>query len=181
MAARVYGNPGMVGEKPSLGIGRHAYTSVRPGMSEVHWHSGGHREGGAVWRSYPEQEDAADRGGSRTRSRRRGEGGVDKDHARRINGGRAGKQGSEGGTQGTSRGRDGGERGHREEDARILFPAPRILCVNGKANRGSGARGHAGRPGGRRGTRRRGKKGRVRGGNGRNDHRALHVCAIYSP
>eukprot|EP00964_Phaeocystis_antarctica_P037234 scaffold21269_cov60-Phaeocystis_antarctica.AAC.3 len=119
MAARVYGNPGMVGEKPSLGIGRHAYTSVRPGMSEVHWHSGGHREGGAVWRSYPEQEDAADRGGSRTRSRRRGEGGVDKDHARRINGGRAGKQGSEGGTQGTSRGRDGGERGHREEDARI--------------------------------------------------------------
>ena len=62
MAARVYGNPGMVGEKPSLGIGRHAYTSVRPGMSEVHWHSGGHREGGAVWRSYPEQEDAADRG-----------------------------------------------------------------------------------------------------------------------
>ena len=130
-------------------------------------------------------------GGSRTRSRRRGEGGVDKDHARRINGGRAGKQGSEGGTQGTSRGRDGGERGHREEDARILFPAPRILCVNGKANRGSGARGHAGRPGGRRGTRRRGKKGRVRGGNGPstddtkrlplfpNDHRTL--CAPYTP
>ena len=136
MAARVYGNPGMVGEKPSLGIGRHAYTSVRPGMSEVHWHSGGHREGGAVWRSYPEQEDAADRGGSRTRSRRRGEGGVDKDHARRINGGRAGKQGSEGGTQGTSRGRDGGERGHREEDAR--------LRQSESGQRGAGARWTAG-------------------------------------
>ena len=71
-----------------------------------------------MWRSYPEQEDAADRGKQDEEpAERRGRGRPAAKTALGENGERAGKQGNDG-TQGTSRGRDGRERGHREENAR---------------------------------------------------------------
>ena len=67
-----------------------------------------------MWRSYPEQEDAADRGKQDEEpAERRGRGRPVAKTALGENGERAGKQGNDG-TQGTSRGRDGRERGHRE-------------------------------------------------------------------